>query len=191
MSGRGITITDGFARICLGIFFSCIGLIFLLLFTSFDPNAMGSPTISDWAGPAIAMLIPIALLDVGFYQIVLGFTGWSGRDRNNPGINPSGISPDGAVSEDEQKAVRAIATGISVVSAVNTWAQRLTGIFAVLVAFAVVAVFWYQPILDLISGKGDFKWGFLLMLGLILASYLLILAYFLLAKRPRANRNTP
>jgi hypothetical protein len=191
MSGRGITVTDGFARICLGIFFCCVGLIFLLLFVSFDPNAMESQTISDWAGLAIAMLIPIALLDVGFYQVIEGLAGWrkrSGADRggdNLNNINPPGVSADGGtVSEEQQKVVQAIFTGISTV---NTWAQRLIGIFAVMVAFLVVAVYWYQPILDLVSGKGSFKWGFLLMLGLILGSFVVIIACSLLLKRPRAN----
>lgn len=191
MSGRGITVTDGFAKVCLGIFFGCIGLIFLLLFVSFDPNAMGSPTLSDWAGLAIAMLIPIALLDVGFYQVIEGLLEWRKRPEayrggdNLNSINLPGMSADGGTaSEDQQKAVQAIFTGIS---AVNTWAQRLIGIFAVVVGFLVVAVFWYQPILDLVSGKGSFKWGFLLMLGLILASYVVIIAGFLLLKRPRAN----
>ncbi len=194
MSGRGITITDGFARICLGIFFCCIGLIFLSLFISFDPNAMESPTMSDWAGLIIAMLIPVALLDVGFYQVIAGLIGWRAPRTVDPGVNymdtasPPGVSSDGGeVTEEQQKAMRAISGGVSALSAVGVWMQRLTGIFAVIVALSVTAVLCLPQVLDVASGKGPVKWGFFLMLGLILISYIVIIAYFLLTKKSRAT----
>jgi hypothetical protein len=192
MSRQGILITDGFSKICLGIFFGCIGLVFLSLFISFDPNAMVSPTASDLAGLIIAILIPTALLDVGLFLVI---EGWKGRytsldqDKNNLGrVHPTGVSTDGgAAAEEQQKAMQLVASGMSMINVIYVWTQRLIGAFAVIVALSVTAIFWLQPILDLVSGKGSFKWGFLLMLGLILGSFVVIIAYFLLLKRPRAN----
>jgi phage shock protein PspC (stress-responsive transcriptional regulator) len=95
------------------------------------------------------------------------------------------------VASGEQKTIQAISGGISTIYTIALWVQRFISVVAVVIALLVTAIWWLMSILDLASGKASLNGGgLLLVLGLILVSYIVII-YFMLLKKPRANPNEP
>lgn len=192
MSRRGIQINDWLSQIFLGIFFFCIGTIFLTMFLSADPDAMASLTITDWVGVIIFMLIPTAFMDLGLLLVIWG---WKGRHRasGNPGWNdmriddPPVVSPDGGMTSEQQKTVQAISGGISMFYAISLWIQRLVSVAAAAFAILVTAIWWLMTLLDP-SQKASLNGSLLLALGLVLISYIVIV-YIMLLRKPRAGQN--
>jgi hypothetical protein len=193
MSQRGIQLNDWFSQICVGIFFICIGTIFLSLFLSVDLNAITEQPVSF----IVLMLIPMVFLDLGLLVVIWG---WKGRrnastiDLGGSNLNINnllGVNADGGVASGEQKTIQAISGGISTIYTIALWVQRFISVVAVVIALLVTAIWWLMSILDLASGKASLNGGgLLLVLGLILVSYIVII-YFMLLKKPRANPNEP
>jgi hypothetical protein len=192
MNQRGIQLNDWFSRICVGIFFFCIGTLFLSLFLSVDLNAI----MEDPLGFIVLMLILTVFMDLG---LILAIGGWQGR-RNASTINlgggnrninnPPGVSADGGAVSEEQKTIRAISGGMSTIFTIYTWVQRIIGAVAALFALMITAIWWLMSILDIASGKASLSEGFLLMLGIVLISFIVIISFILL-KKPRADPNAP
>lgn len=192
---HGIRINDWFAQICLGIFFFCIGSIFITLFLSADPKAIASLTIEDWVGVVLLVLIPTVFMDVG---LLLAIGGWKKRHTAstiNPGSilnssSPPGVSADGgSLTEEQQKAMQAISGGISIFYTLSIWVQRIVGVVAAFLAICIAAFFWITAILDS-SGKASLNPILMLDLGVVLISYVVIV-YFMLLRKPRADQNAP
>lgn len=72
MSHSGIRINDWFSQICLGIFFICIGVIFLSLFLTADIKAL----TEELVGLIVLTVIPAGFMDLG---LLAAIGGWKKR----------------------------------------------------------------------------------------------------------------
>lgn len=185
MSQRGIRIDDWFTKICLGVFFFCIGAIFLSIVIGVDLTALAEDPI----GAIIFMLIPTVFMDIGLFIAIEGWTG-----RKAAGVDPArfaaevqaGLSADGGMTAEQQKIIKTASKGISTYMVISKWVQRIVGFAAALVAIFALAYVWLSSISDIASGKSALKGGFFLVLGLVLVSYVIII-YLKLLRKPRAN----
>jgi len=175
-------IDDWFTKICLGIFFFCIGAIFLTIVIGVDLRSL----LEDPIGAIIFVLIPTVFMDLGLF---IALDGWTGRKAAR--VDPArfaaevqaGLSADGGMTAEQEKVIKAASSGISIFMVISRWVQRIVGVGAAIVALFALAYVWLSSIPDVASGL---KEGFFLVLGLVLVSCV-IMIYLKLLRKPRAN----
>jgi len=175
-------IDDWFTKICLGIFFFCIGAIFLSIVIGVDLKAL----VEDPIGAIIFVLIPTVFMDIGLF---IALEGWTGRKAAKVDTArfaaevQAGLSADGGMTAEQEKFIKTASSGISIYMVISKWVQRIVGVAAAIIGLFAMAYVWLSSIHDAASGL---KEGFFLVLGLVLVSYVIII-YLKLLRKPRAN----
>jgi len=196
---RGIVLNDWVTLICLGLLFFLIGAITLSMLLAVDPAAATPLTLTKQpASFVFVALVTTGLLDLGAMCVIWGWKGRHnastislsadhlGRRNNFMNVdNPFGMATDGASTSEEQKAVKSISDGMSLMFKIYLWAQRISAVIVVIVVFLFAAIWWLLSVLDLITNNRSLNFGIFLPLGLAFLCYIAII-YFMLLRKPAA-----
>ncbi len=149
---------DWVIQTCLGLFWFFLAAVMVSIFLPVSTPVTLAAIAEVPVGFAILALILVGLFDLGALFVIRG---WRNRQK---------------------AAANAVSPGMSGILTVYLWAQRITAIIAAAVAGVIAAICWLMAALDLTSGDKSLNVAVLLILGLAMASYVIIGLFILSGK---------